>query len=1112
MRRLFPVLLLCCLPLAPVAAQNAVTPRSNVVPYDNEDAIAKLDYRTSPYYMELSGSWKQRNTDSSVFYSRQLDAGKAWRDYLVYLNVRCGRACRVFVNDKEVGYGDDSRHWNEFLIGKHLKYGKSNTLTIEALKNPRGALLEDSTIAVGLNGEPYLLFKNDPCVADYSVVADYESASAMGTLTLTANVLNSSRKGKFYVEVEVWDPQGRQLDRMGRWIIFDKRDEEQVDITRTWGGVDPWTAETPALYTVVVRLRNEKMEEEEVVGTRFGFRRVEVRDGLLMVNGKAVTLKGATYGLEHTEGLASRQQMQRDLLAMKRNNVNAVRTARYSPMDACFYELCDRYGIYVVADANLLPVSTQHQVLATDQDYIPLFERRVRNLYGAYKNHTSIIAWSLGNSSDNGVCMAAAYRQLKSMEKHRPVIFSGAGYAETTDIIAPSRPALSALRQTLEKGGERPVVVLSCGTDAAAFPQLESLWQLVSSQRRLQGLFVDRWPLGATATAELGHLFSPIAISKLKITQDEGEFLVTNNNDFAPFSNYSLDYTIYTNLRSNIIAGDLSAAAAASGSDKVSMRIPQLDLRAGEELFIRFDVSRRERGATGSHLPSAVGSTVFPIEQRSASPQPLQLGPDTLDVAAIDSLLASSATLRFRDCEQWRVETVAASRRSPDSLTHCVDAMLRYRSPAGAVMCDVRRTTTYFSNGDIVISYRMSPTDMVRGELHPEVAVAIAADADSISWFGLDREVLFRDNNSGILGSHAEALKTTAATSRLHTRWCAATTRQDGLFVRLLDQPFTLSFGKGHVALSPETSDGEMRVLLKRYSRAGTGIEPTDFLDADYPRLSSGILEPPVITASSPRFSQPLTVTLATPQTPSLAGGRVVIRYTLDGTEPNEESTLYTAPFVLTSSTVVKARAFHTAEPATKGRQAKTAKRAKPQGRQQALLAPSFTATRRFNYDYIVRTTFSRRPNTPYNVGADTVLFDGHRGSVDNLSRGWLGFSGQSVTTVVELGKPVRVEAVVLRFAHSPSTWAFAPDSVTVSFSADGTDYRSAVTVAPPFNPSDEGQREAQLVELRLPAPQQPVGFIKIEPHTIDRIPAWHRAKGLKPWLMTDEILIEEKL
>ena len=159
MRRIVALLVvLLSLPIV-AAAQSPMSPRANMVAYDDDGGIEKLAYRESPYFMELTGSWKQRRTDTSIIYTRQIEADRIWKDYLVYLNVRCGRACRVYINNKEVGYGDDSRHWNEFLLNKHLKYGKFNTLAIEAIKHPKGALLEDTSIAVGLNGEPYILLQ-----------------------------------------------------------------------------------------------------------------------------------------------------------------------------------------------------------------------------------------------------------------------------------------------------------------------------------------------------------------------------------------------------------------------------------------------------------------------------------------------------------------------------------------------------------------------------------------------------------------------------------------------------------------------------------------------------------------------------------------------------------------------------------------------------------------------------------------------------------------------------------------------------------------------------------------------------------------------------------------
>lgn len=1132
MRRIVALLVvLLSLPIA-AAAQSPMSPRANMVAYDDDGGIEKLAYRESPYFMELTGSWKQRRTDTSIIYTRQIEADRIWKDYLVYLNVRCGRACRVYINNKEVGYGDDSRHWNEFLLNKHLKYGKFNTLAIEAIKHPKGALLEDTSIAVGLNGEPYILFKTDPCVADMALTADYDAFTSTGTLSVDARIFNSRHRGRYYVEVELWTPQGRQLDRMGRWVVFEKNNEETAEISRSWADIEPWSAESPSLYTVIVRLRNENMEEEETVGARIGFRRVEIKDGQLTVNGKAITIKGITYGIEHTEGYASREQMRQDIIAMKRTNINAVRTSRYSPMDPFFYELCDSYGLYVVADANLMPVSSQHQAVATDQDYAPLFERRVENLYGKYKNHTSIIAWGLGNTRDNGVCMAAAYRRLKALEKQRPVIFPGADFADVTDIVAPSLPTPAAMRQTLSKTSERPFLMFP-SANAETFASLADLWQLTTSQRQLQGGFVDIWPLGSVVRADIKQLYSPFSISQSKVTRDEGEFLVHNNNDFTSFGAYSLEYTIYTNLRPNIVAGDLPVAMGGGESDKVSMRIPDLDLQPGEELFVRFDVNRR----TGSRLSwagntkadRAVGSVVFPLQARSAPLRKLDtagtrlnangIGTDTVTATTLNGtplrirFTAPDGTLLVTDTlgntlatpavafdghSEWQASTLAVASRQPDSRTLCIDALRQYRSLTGTPMCDVRLSYTIHATGDIVTDCHVSPSDRVRGALTPVFVVNPACgNGDTLQWFGTDRETAL-SRSMGIIGVNSQPVKAFSG-SRNDVRWCAIGTWR-GLFCQLPGTQARLTLANGTLSLAPQQPTQHVSLRLSTYDNCRL---PEDCHAVTCPAINSGILEPPTIAASEARFSQPLTVTITSPDAvpakpvakhKTTRKGKTqeqeapVIRYTVDGSDPTETSPLYTGPITITTTTVVKARVFSDGMP------------------------PSFTATRKFNYDYIIKTAFSRHANTPYNVGTDTILYDGEHASVDDLSRGWLGFSGKAPTVTVTLAKAVDIDYVTLRYAHAPAVWAFAPRSVTVAFSADGTTWGDTVTLALPFDPAAQENSTDQLVELRIPADRSGVGFLRIVPEDIGRIPAWHRAKGLKPWLMMDEIEISEKL
>lgn len=1052
---------LCMLFAMPMAllSQGTALPsaHANVVPYDDADAAQKLTYRESAYFLELTGSWKQRQTDSSLLYSRQIDVGKVWKEYSIRLFVRGGRAVRVYVNGKEVGYADDSRQWNEFVLDRALKYGRPNTLAIETLKHSAGALLEDSAIAVGLNGEPYIVFKNDPNISDIDVSADYDSKLGEGTLSLGVSVFCGKKKGKYYIDAELVDPKGRRHDRMGRWVVFDGRTEEHAEITRSWSDVSPWTAEDPQLYSVVVRLLNEKMEELEIVGSKLGFRRVAIEDGVLQVNGLPVAIKGITYGREHTEGYASREAISRDLKAMKGMNINAVRTSHYSPMDPYFYELCDRIGLYVVCDANLNPLSTQHRAVATERDMIPLFERRVENMYGSYKNHASIIAWSLGDTRDNGVCMASAYRRLKGLEKHRPVIFSGAAFGESTDVIGLRLPDSTELRQIAEKQGDRPIILMSA-VDSRGLGDLPSLWSIVESRYRLQGGFVDVWPLGSTSRQDLQYLFRPFNVSVSKLTPDEGTFLVSNRNLHTSLSNYRLEYTIYTSLRPNVVAGDLPIAAEPGQSDKVSLRIPQLDLMKGEELFIRFTLVRRSGGEAGT--------MVLPLQQsgrrRSAQAAIQPLAPEQRSVRLPE--------LVFEGHPDWQAELVDSIMATPDNGTYCEARMFRYTAPGGAVVCDVRAVATVYSPGDMVTDYSVMPTGNIRGRLIP--VVRIASHADTLRWFGAHRHTLIP--GSAQPGTYSAPL--TAPLTRHQVRWCALTGGGQSTYAAFADQQCSISWNDTVLSLSPDNARSFSLHLKQLLSE-----NPSDVYALTYPQNQLTIPSPPAITASQPRFSRPIAITLSS----GIAGAE--IRYTTDGSEPSPQSELYKKPFTIAATTVVKARVY------AKG------------------LPPSFTATRKFNYDHIIATTFNRRPNTPYNVGTDTLLFDGMRGSIDDLTRGWLGFSGTPPTITVCLADTIVAESLRLRFAHNPATWAFAPESVSVMTSIDSANHTDTLTIAAPFDPSLAERQGATVVEFSIPLPSTPVGYLRIAPSAIPAIPQWHRAKGLKPWLLMDEIEIIER-
>ena len=596
------------------------------------------------------------------------------------------------------------------------------------------------------------------------------------------------------------------------------------------------------------------------------------------------------------------------------------------------------------------------------------------------------------------------------------------------------------------------------------FAALDDLWSLVETRRNFQGGFVNQWPLSKKYLSDLKLLYGPLDVHLVKTNIDDAEFTVYNTNVFSDFRKYILEYTIFTNLRHSITAGDLPVAIDGGGVEAVKLRIPPVDLQPGEEMFVLFELETRGNNSR------VIDEVVIPLSGNS-QPKHLFVNRGTLDVEScnVDS---NALMLQFADRQDWVPEVVASSRRAEDSGIVCIDAMIQYKS-SGRHMCDVRETYTFFGTGDVVVDYIVSPTDDFRGNLTPQVMLSLPqGEADSLTWFGLLRETNFLSRGMGYPGIYTEMMEKLNGTTLQQVRWCA----RNNQYVALIGTLFTMNISGNRLTLTPASNSKTFRLHLKKFSQ---DQNPQDFYGTEMPVVKSNILDSPIIKSSEARFTQPMMVSITSPS-------EGVIRYTLDGSEPTENSMLYEGPITLTSTTVVKARAY-----GSKGN-------------------PSFTSTRKFNYDYIVRTTFSQKPNTPFNLGADTLLFDGERSTIDDLQQGWLGFSGRGVTTTVELSKPIDIDAVTLRYAHFPEMWAFVPQQVIILLSSDGQLFTDTVNVSLPFDPTLEENNNPQVVELRVPVKKDSVGFLKIKAQSIGSVPAWHRAKGLNPWLLMDEIEVSE--
>ncbi|MBR5027949.1 MAG: hypothetical protein IKX51_01895, partial [Bacteroidales bacterium] len=474
--------------------------------YNDRKHFSTKDWETVTIPEEYSKTWAgvrglilkkplpiPETGNSVVTYYKSVYVPKEWKNRDIFIHFEsAGSAYYVWVNGEMVGYAEDSQTPSEFNLTNFVKPGDDNDIYVQVFSTSTGSLLEMAApkYRLGITGEVYMYSKAVANVSDYGVVADYYPKSKSGKVTINATIENKTKKGEYYVEAILWGPDGKEVAKYGQWVIFDKKNAIDIVFDREVLDVKPWSSETPDLYTLVMHVRDKKLQVIETTGTRFGFRHLEMKNGKLQLNGNTIKLRGVVW----TDYVKSPKELEKNFKQMRANNINAVLTTYHTPQPAEFYELCDEYGIYVVSEANLQPYSSLSKSIATDLDYSPAFVARVRNMYERDKNHPSIIAWSLGNSADNGVCMENAYRFLKNKDKIRPVVYSGADYAENTDIIAKRGCGAEFLKQFVAKKQSRPLLLMEYGsTQGNSFGGLEELWCNAMNHREVIGGFAAYW-------------------------------------------------------------------------------------------------------------------------------------------------------------------------------------------------------------------------------------------------------------------------------------------------------------------------------------------------------------------------------------------------------------------------------------------------------------------------------------------------------------------------------------------------------------------------------------------------------------------------------------------
>ena len=525
-----------------INAVNRAPMHTNYFAFENADAAKKADKKQSTNYMTLNGTWKfnwVKDADSrpTDFWKTGFN-DKGWDDLQVpavwelngygdpiYVNV--GYAWRnqfqnnppevptennhvgsyrreivvpaswkgkdiiahfgsvtsnmyLWVNGRYVGYSEDSKLEAEFDLTPYLKPGQKNLIAFQVFRWCDGTYLEDQDFFrySGVGRDCYLYARNKKRIQDIRVTPDLDAAYQNGSLAV-----NLDLKGSGKVDLELIDAQGKQ--------VATATANKSGLVTMNVENPKKWSAETPYLYT----LRASMQGSNEVIPVKVGFRKIELKGDQILVNGKAVLFKGADRHEMDPDGgyVVSPERMLQDIQIMKQFNLNAVRTCHY-PDDNLWYDLCDQYGIYVVAEANIESHGMGYgdKTLAKNPSYKKAhLERNQRNVQRGF-NHPSIIFWSLGNEAGDGPNFEQCYKWIKAEDPSRACQYEQARQKEHTDIFCPMYYDYNGM----EKYGQRTDAtkpLIQCeyahamGNSQGGFKEY---WDLIRKYPNLQGGFI----------------------------------------------------------------------------------------------------------------------------------------------------------------------------------------------------------------------------------------------------------------------------------------------------------------------------------------------------------------------------------------------------------------------------------------------------------------------------------------------------------------------------------------------------------------------------------------------------------------------------------------------
>jgi beta-galactosidase len=442
-------------------------------------------------------------------YRRDFTISEDWLKKEIFLQIGGMKSGGfVWLNGHYVGYSQGSKTPAEFNLSKYAQAGK-NTLAVQIFRWTDGAYLEgqDFWDISGFERSVFVYAQPKVRLQDFQVKSTLDAAYQHGEFNLTVNLNNHlETNANVKVHYQIIDNDNNVVAQNVKNIVA-KQGDNETTFSETLINVKQWNAEHPNLYNLVLDIQDDKGNTLEATSSKIGFRSVEIKNGLLLVNGRRITLKGVNTQ-EHnpeTGHVISRELIMKDITLWKQNNINAARLSHY-PQPDMFYELCDQYGIYVVDEANIESHGMYYgkESLAKKPSWKKAHIDRMLSMVERDKNHPSVIIWSLGNEAGNGINFYDGYDAIKAADHSNRPVQSERAYKDgdhswydmdvNTDIIVPQYPSVASFEAIGKSKTNKPFIpseyAHAMGNSTGNF---QDYWDVIEQYDNLQGGFIWDW-------------------------------------------------------------------------------------------------------------------------------------------------------------------------------------------------------------------------------------------------------------------------------------------------------------------------------------------------------------------------------------------------------------------------------------------------------------------------------------------------------------------------------------------------------------------------------------------------------------------------------------------